>query len=74
MARSEWQERIGVGEPCNAFTTAKGKSPRRRPVTVEEGPHRGTVGGFHTDHPDGRVDATVHPQTVTTTLNQGEPS
>lgn len=63
--RSEWQRRIGVGEPCSAFTTAKGRSPRRRPVITEEGPTRGTVGGFHTDHPDGRQDAAVFPTTVT---------
>lgn len=65
--RTDWQRRIGVGEPCTAFTTAKGRSPRRRNVTVEEGPHRGTVGGYHTDHPDGRVDATVNAPTVTIT-------
>lgn len=65
--RSEWQRRIGVGEPCSAFTTSKGRSPRRRKVITEEGPSRGTVGGFHTDHPDGRVDATVvNPHTVAT--------
>lgn len=63
--RSEWQRRIGVGEPCTAFTTAKGRSPRRRNVVREEGPGAGEVGGYQTDHPDGRMDAHVFPPTAT---------
>lgn len=61
---NDFQRRIGVGEPCYSFTTAKGRSPRRRPVVTEEGPTRGHIGGFHTDHPDGRVDAQVFAQTA----------
>jgi hypothetical protein len=57
--RSEFAERIGVGEPSYAFTTAKGRSPRKRKVIAEEGPRKGKVGGYQTDHPDGRMDATV---------------
>jgi hypothetical protein len=56
--RSAWQARIGVGER-SWFFRSYGDAPRTRDVVVEEGPLRGTVGGFHTDHADGRVDATV---------------
>jgi len=64
VAQSDWQKRIGVGLPSHAFPR-HGKATRRRDVIVEEGPLRGTVGGFHTDHHDGRVDAQVFPPTVT---------
>lgn len=74
MSRSEWQERIGVGEPCHSFTTAKGRSPRRRPVVTEEGPTRGQVGGYHTDHADGRQDATVFPPTTTLQSKAEDPT
>ncbi len=67
----DFKTRIGVGEPSHAFLTAKGTS-RRRNVIVEEGARRGTVGGFHTDHWDGRVDATVHAPTVTVTTSTKE--
>lgn len=70
--RSEWQRRIGVGEPCTAFTTAKGRSPRRRPVVAEEGPHRGTVAGTQTDHPDGRLDAHVYAPCATRTVSRSQ--
>ena len=63
--RNAFQERIGVGEPCYSFTTAKGRSPRKRAVIREEGDNRGKVGGFQTDHPDGRMDAQVFAPTVT---------
>lgn len=66
-SRSEFARRIGVGEP-NRSLLRHGKATRRRPVTVEEGPNRGHVGGFHTDHHDGRVDAQVFAPTVTTTI------
>jgi hypothetical protein len=64
--RSEFARRIGVGEPCNSFTTAAGRAPRRRKVVTDEGPRRGTVGGYQTDHPDGRLDAHVFAPTATT--------
>jgi hypothetical protein len=63
--RSDFARRIGVGEPCYSFTTAKGRSPRKRKVIAEEGPLKGQVGGYQTDHPDGRLDATVFAPTVT---------
>lgn len=75
MARSEWQERIGVGEPCRALTSTEARKPtRRRKVIREEGPGAGTVGGYQTDHASGRLDAQVFPQTVTITPTSGEPS
>lgn len=60
---NEFQERIGVGESSRAFPTKVGTT-RKRPVIVEEGPNRGNVGGHHTDHWDGRVDATVKPNVI----------
>lgn len=43
----------------------QGADPVRRvPVTREEGPLRGTVGGHLTQHMDGRQDATVTPPVV----------
>jgi hypothetical protein len=62
--RNAWQEKVGVGEPARALLR-HGKATRRRDVIVEEGPKRGSVGGYHTDHPDGRVDATVMAETAT---------
>lgn len=53
-----------MGEPSRAFPR-HGKSTRRRDVIVEEGPRRGTVGGYQTDHADGRVDANVFAPTIT---------
>lgn len=62
--RTEWQKRVGVGERSNALIGVS--TPiRHRAVTAEEGPNRGRVAGFHTDHSDGRVDATVTPGAVT---------
>lgn len=68
---NEFQERIGVGQPSRAFLKHKGTT-RRRNVITEEGPHRGTVGGHHTDHWDGRVDATVAPPTIHQTISRRE--
>lgn len=69
---NEFQRRIGVGEPSHAFATAKGKSPRRRSVIRQEGALAGTVGGFQIDHPDGRMDAEIHPPSlnVRTTVSE----
>lgn len=33
---------------------------RHKHVIVEDGPRRGTIGGYHTEHWDGRQDATIH--------------
>ena len=60
--RNDFQRRIGVGERSNAFAR-KGPTRRRR-VIREEGPNRGTVGGYHTDHKDGRQDAHVYAEAV----------
>lgn len=69
-ARSDWQKRIGVGEPCRALTSEAARTPtRRRRVIREEGPGAGQVGGFQTDHSDGRLDATVLAPTVTVKPN-----
>ncbi len=66
---NEFQRRIGVGEPSRAFSRLAGTT-RRRPVVMDDGPARGKVGGFHTDHWDGRVDATVRPQHVHHTISK----
>jgi hypothetical protein len=67
--RTAWQEKVGVGEPARALLR-HGKATRKRDVIIEEGPKRGQVGGFHTDHHDGRVDATVkQPATVRATAS-----
>lgn len=54
---NDFQQRIGVGQACYAI--GRTGPTRKRLVTVEEGPRRGQTGGFHIDHKDGRVDATV---------------
>ncbi len=45
---NDFQRRIGVGS-VNYALQRTGPT-RRRNVITEEGPTRGTVGGFHTDH------------------------
>jgi hypothetical protein len=69
---NEFQKRIGVGEPCRAFGKLAGTT-RTRPVVTEEGPTRGTVGGAHIDHWDGRVDAVVSPPTVKASIPTTKP-
>lgn len=61
--RNDFQRRIGVGETVRAFGRLHGTT-RQRPVVADDGPSRGSVTGFHTDHWDGRVDATVIPDVV----------
>lgn len=74
MSRTEWQERIGVGEPCRALTSTEARKPtRRRKVIREEGPGAGTVGGYQTDHANGRLDAHVMAETVTATIDRDHP-
>jgi hypothetical protein len=54
---------IGVG--VQALQIRHGADPTRRvPVVREVGPTRGTVGGYHTEHWDGRRDATVQPAAI----------
>ncbi len=64
MERTEWQERIGIGERCVALGRTGPK--RTRKIVTEEGPARGKVGGYQIDHKDGRVDAVVTPPAVST--------
>lgn len=33
---------------------------KKTPVVLDEGPRRGKVGGYHTEHWDDKVDAKVH--------------
>lgn len=54
---NEFQKRIGVGE--THYGLARTGPIRKREVIIERGPQRGQVGGFQTDHKDGRMDATV---------------
>lgn len=68
--RTPWQEHIGVGEPSRAFV--RHGDTRRREVITEEGPHRGTVGGYLTDHKDGRQDAHVFAPLITTQASPKE--
>lgn len=70
---NDFQRRIGVGEPCRAFGKHAGTT-RTRPVVTEEGPTRGTVGGAHIDHWDGRVSAVVRPETLHATIPTTKPS
>jgi hypothetical protein len=54
---------LGIG--YQGLLSRVGPDPTRRtPVTIEEGPHRGRVGGHHTEHWDGRQDATVTPGAI----------
>ena len=69
---NEFQRRIGVGEPSRAFSRLAG-TPPRRPGGMGRGAARGKVGGFHTDHWDGRTDATVRPQHVHHKINKETP-
>lgn len=62
MARSEWQQRIGVGQPH--YGLARTGPTRERIVIAEEGPRKGKVAAVQTDHADGRVDAQVFVDTV----------
>lgn len=59
-----WKCRMGVGRSSSVAameSIRQGKDPiRKKPVRIEEGPHRGSVGGHHTEHKDGRQDAHVH--------------
>jgi len=67
---NEFQQRIGVGQTCHAI--GRTGPTRKRLVTVEEGPRRGSVGGFHLDHKDGRTDATVFAPSINVTAKAQE--
>ena len=68
-ARNEFQERVGVGG--RTFGSV-GPSSRWIPVLCEEGSRAGKVGGFLTEHRDGRIDATPQPPTVRLKASQSE--
>ena len=68
---NKFQERIGVG----GRTFGSGLRPDAKrviPALVEEGPRSGKVGGFHTEHASGRVDATVTPSSIRLKAAQSE--
>jgi hypothetical protein len=64
-----------VGVQTNRMT--QGSDPvQRHPVIAEEGPRAGRVSGWHTEHWDGRQDATVTPSVLrlkTQVANTEEP-
>jgi hypothetical protein len=60
---NDFQRRIGVGTVNYAL--GRTGPTRKRAITSEEGPARGTVGGYQVDHKDGRMDAVITPPTVT---------
>jgi len=62
-SRTEFQKRVGVGERARFALRHRGTS-RVRPTLIEEGKRAGQVGGHHTDHWDGRVDATPQPRPI----------
>lgn len=57
--RNDFQKKIGVGEPSNAFPTSIGTS--RKVIIKRE--DDGNVGGVSTEHWDGSNDVTVMPYT-----------
>ena len=67
---NEFQQRIGVGAPCYAI--GRTGPTRSRKVVIDEGPRRGSVGGFQVDHKDGRQDATVLPAALNITTRVQE--
>jgi hypothetical protein len=69
--RSDFQQRIGVGEPSRAFSLRYGTSDTR-PVVADDGSLRGRVVGSHTHHWDGRVDATAVAPAVHQTIQKKE--
>lgn len=54
---NDFQQRIGVG--TTNYALGRTGPTRKRTKVVEEGPNRGQVGGFETDHKDGRQDAHI---------------
>lgn len=63
---NEWQERMGVGEPCHAFGRFAKGTTMSKPVRSDES---GKVVGFQTEHKSGRVDATVTNPGITVNPN-----
>lgn len=65
---NEFQEHIGVGRPSLALGRLHGTTRQRDEVRQDNG----KPAGFHTDHWDGRVDATIFPPTITKNIMTGE--
>ena len=63
MARTAWQERIGVGRPHYGIGPRTG-STRITPVVSDDGPLRGQTVGKTREHADGRIDAKATRATV----------
>lgn len=68
--RSEWQARVGVGERQVRYGVHAGTS-QDIPAYRED---NGELGGKHTHHWDGRVDATIVAPTLNFNARTGEVS
>ena len=66
---NDWQERVGVGQPCLAI--GRTAPTRQRTVIAEEGPRKGRVAAIETDHKSGRVDAQVFVDPIRKTIRTG---
>jgi hypothetical protein len=62
-----------LGIRYQGHRSRQGKDPiRRTPAIADHGPRAGKPAGYHTDHWDGRRDATVHPGAVRVRLKTEE--
>lgn len=62
---------LGVG--VQTLRSRYGPDPvRRMPVVADDGPLRGRPTGYHTQHWDGRQDATIHAPAVAMTARTSE--
>lgn len=68
--KSKWQDKIGVGEKQHLFGRHVGTS-KDIPAYRED---NGKIGGKHTEHWDGRVDATIIAPTLVKNASTGEVS
>jgi len=67
ISMNEFQEKIGVGQRQNRYGRYAGTS-KDVPVWREDG----KLSGKHTNHWDGRVDATIIAPTINRNLSTGE--
>lgn len=65
---NDFQQHIGVGQPARAFGRLAGTSKD----TLVRREDTGVVGGKHTEHWDGRVDATIVAPTIIKNLSTNE--
>lgn len=65
---NEFQAKIGVGQRQVRYGRYAGTN-RDIPVRRED---NGAIGGFHTEHWSGRVDATIIAPTIRKTLSMGD--